>query len=552
MEPRDLTPAEARVWAAFPRGTALDFRTAEDEDITLGAGWGPDRTLRAEVLTALLLDGPRESGEIPALRIAGARITGQLALLYGQVECTVSLLGCHLDSEPLLFGARMRRVYLGECVLPGLAAGAAVFDGDLSLVNAKVGRAVSLTGAQIGGSLTLDGAVLGADGGTGTVPGADGGSDTEAGRTGPVLELSRANIAGALSARSLVAHGEGRLESLTTGGEIRLDTAQFIRPGEMALRAAGLQVGTFLSAVGMVARGEVRLYGTTVGSTLNLSDARLDNPADTALHASNLAVGSDLKATGMTAHGRINLRGARIPGQLNLTGATLRHPGNTALRASGMVVGELWLRGATPIEGAVVLRRSQIDLLHAEPEVWPDQVRLDGLTYTALAPHEPAARRLPLLARDTDGYVPFSYEQLALSYRGLGDDDAARTVQLAKQRRHRATLPPYAKAWGYLQDVTVGYGFRPVRAAGSLLSLLLIGWIAYGIREPRAVKPEEAPDFSPFFFTLDLLLPIVDLGQEKAYTPEGLLQKLAYVLILAGWVLATTVAAGVTRTISRQ
>ncbi|NGO78647.1 membrane-associated oxidoreductase [Streptomyces sp. YC504] len=542
MEPSDLTPAEARVWAAFPRGTALDFRTSVDEDITLGAGWGPERTLRAEVLTKLLLDGPRESGEIPALRVAGARIAGRLALLYGQVECTVSLLGCHLDTEPLLFGARMRRVYLGECVLPGLAAGTAVFDGDLSLENARISGAVSLTGAQIGGSLTLDGAVLGEVGGTGT----------EEERTGTVLELSRANIAGALSARSLVAHGESRLESLTTGGEIRLDAAQFIRPGEMALRAAGLQVGTFLSAVGMVARGEVRLYGTTVGSTLNLSNARLDNPTDTALHASNLAVGSDLKAPGMTAHGRINLRGARIPGQLDLTQATLKHPGNTALRASGMVIGELWLRGATPIEGAVVLRRSQIDLLHAEPEVWPDQVRLDGLTYTTLAPHEPAARRLPLLARDTDGYVPFSYEQLALAYRGIGDDDAARTVQLAKQRRHRATLPPYAKAWGYLQDVTVGYGFRPVWAAGWLFSLLLTGWIAYEVRPPRALNAQEAPEFSPFFFTLDLLLPLVDLGQERAYAPTGAMQTLSYALVLAGLVLATTIAAGVTRTISRQ
>jgi hypothetical protein len=40
MEISDLTPAEARVSRAFPRGQAVDFRTADDEDATDGGGWG--------------------------------------------------------------------------------------------------------------------------------------------------------------------------------------------------------------------------------------------------------------------------------------------------------------------------------------------------------------------------------------------------------------------------------------------------------------------------------------------------------------------------------
>lgn len=42
-----------------------------------------------------------------------------------------------------------------------------------------------------------------------------------------------------------------------------------------------------------------------------------------------------------------------------------------------------------------------------------------------------------LLERDRDGFVPHSYEQLALTYRGTGEDGEARTVLLAAQRRHR-------------------------------------------------------------------------------------------------------------------
>jgi hypothetical protein len=253
-------------------------------------------------------------------------------------------------------------------------------------------------------------------------------------------------------------------------------------------------------------------------------------------------------------HGRINIRGAHIPGQLNLALARLSNPGGMAIRASSCAVGELWLRDAAPIEGAVNLRRSQLDLLHAPTEVLPSQIQLDGLTYATLAPHEPAERRLPLLERDGDGYVPFSYEQLAAAYRRIGDEAAARTVQLAKERRHRRTLPWYARLWGYAQDATVGYGFRPLRAAAWLLSLLLAGTLAYATNRPRPLNAEEAPDFNAVFYTLDLLLPIIDFGQERAFTPDGggWQQGLAYALVVSGWILATTVATGVSRAVSRQ
>jgi hypothetical protein len=207
---------------------------------------------------------------------------------------------------------------------------------------------------------------------------------------------------------------------------------------------------------------------------------------------------------------------------------------------------------APRLDGTITLHGSHFDVLYIAPETWPDEVRLDGLTYTRLGPNEPAERRLQVLERDADGYVPHAYEQLTAAYRRNGDDSAARTVQLAKQRRHRTTLPWYAKAWGYLQDATVGYGFRPTRAAVWLLSLLLAGSVAYAVREPVALKPDEAPEFNPVFYTLDLLLPIIDFGQEHAYASRGAWQWFAYALVIMGWTLATTIAAGITRAISRQ
>lgn len=54
------------------------------------------------------------------------------------------------------------------------------------------------------------------------------------------------------------------------------------------------------------------------------------------------------------------------------------------------------------------------------------------------------------------------------------------------------------------------------------------------------------------FYTIDLMVPIIGFGQESAYAPSGWHQWLSYLLIVTGWVLATTTAAGVSRSLQRQ
>jgi hypothetical protein len=58
--------------------------------------------------------------------------------------------------------------------------------------------------------------------------------------------------------------------------------------------------------------------------------------------------------------------------------------------------------------------------------------------------------------------------------------------------------------------------------------------------------------FNAVIYTLDLLLPVVDLGQKHAFDPAGAEQWLSYLLVAAGWVLVTTVAAGAARVLSRR
>lgn len=487
----DLTAAERRVWDAFPLGAAVDFgaadrTTVEDGATADGAGWGPERTVRARVLRALLLTAPQEEGEVAALKIEGARITGRLELKYATVESVVRLSGCHFDEVPDFSGAHFNYLNLSKSVLPGLRSARARVDGGLRLTECRFRGPVQLTGAQISGTLFMERAEFTA-------------SD-----------------------------------------------------GAAALRLNQAEIGEELCAPGLRADGEVRLGGAHVAGKVDLRRARLHRPDGIALGAETLATESDVVLRHADVHGRVELRGARVGGWLELSYARLSNPGGTALRVSSSVISELWLREGPPVEGVLNLRRAQIEVLFVEPDKLPDQVLVNSLAYTSLIPHVPAERRLPMLERDGEGYLPYSYEQLTAAYRRIGDDDAARRVQLAKQRRHRATLRWHGRLWGYAQDATVGYGFRPLRAAIWLLSLMAVGSVAYTVRAPSPLKADEAPVFNPVVYTLDLLLPIIDFGQERAYAPEGWSQWLSYVLVITGWILATTVVTGVTRTVSRQ
>lgn len=87
---------------------------------------------------------------------------------------------------------------------------------------------------------------------------------------------------------------------------------------------------------------------------------------------------------------------------------------------------------------------------------------------------------------------------------------------------------------------------------GWLLALLLAGSAAYGTHRPPRAEAGKGPEFNTVAYTLDLLMPIVGFGQENAFAPRGGYQWFSYFLIAAGWILATTIAAGITRNINRQ
>ncbi|WP_305783266.1 hypothetical protein [Symbioplanes lichenis] len=463
---------ELAVQRAFQRGRLLNVRRL------------PDPRVSATFLRFLLLGGVRGAeGEMPALRLSGARVTGTLRLLYADVEAPVRLVQCRFDNVVQLYGSRIRQLSIRECELPGLSAANATFAAHLRLTGSRITGPVMLSGASISNQLILDGAHIGKPGGDPQVPMLDG-------------------------------------IRMRVDGDVRANDG---------FRCDGL----------------VRLTNAEIAGSLRLEGAQLSNPGGRALHATDLRVGAFARLSdGFSATGAVTLHHAQVVSWLSFAGAHL----DGVLGLRHLQTRELALLPARTPTGAVDLRHARIGLLRDDPVTWPDETRLGGLTYDALSE---AGDRLSWLRRTPEGYSPQAYGQLAATYRKSGRDADAREVLLAGERHQREQLPFTGRLWGRLQDLTVGYGYRPARAVAWLAVLVLLGTVVFGLEPPRAAEAAKAPPFVAVAYTADLILPVVDLGQQSNYHARGWTAWLAYLLILSGLLFATTIAAAAARMVRR-
>ncbi|MGW4289229.1 oxidoreductase [Streptomyces sp. NPDC004673] len=503
------------MWQAFRNGSVYDLSSGEAavDDPHGGVPWGTERSVRARVVCWLLLDGPPAlAGRVSSLKLTGVRITGTVDLAGGTVTPYVELRGCRFDEEVRVPEAHFTTVRLVDCAIPRLEAARVRTEGDLHLARCRFRTGVRLTDARIGTDLMLNQAV---------------------------------------------AHRDRSGRSIT---------------------ADGMTVGQDLQAEMLESYGELRLRGAQVGVSLSLRGARLSNPyARLALNAPQLtvertlyltpaAVGSPLLSGTTPARGtrvqRFECRGGmrlddgRFGDAVDLEGARFVLTDDQELSLRRIQTPELRFLGDRPPSGRVVLSGARTVNLVDHAGSWPEpgNLQMSGFAYENLVPRGPfpLTHRLDWVAAATAEYHPEPYERLAAVLRAAGEDEDAREVLLAKHRRRRETLPPALKLWGYAQDWAVAYGYRPGRAAVWMAVLWAAGTLAFAHADPPPVHPEDRPAWSPALLTLDLLLPVIDLGQLNQWRLRGAWPWLAAVLIILGWVLATAVAAGATRLLRRS
>jgi hypothetical protein len=273
--------------------------------------------------------------------------------------------------------------------------------------------------------------------------------------------------------------------------------------------------------------------------------------------------------------------------------------GLLALDLAMLQTPDLVVAPAEPLRGNVDMSRAVILSFTDNGNLWAaDRLDLLGLEYqihidldakpgeaewaTQIRRFESTKILPPPSALQTDVSLPTGqlsqpYLQLAAIYRATGYDSIARRILFEMRKRewaHRtATANGVRGLWmafaSLLYRITVGYGYRLQLALYWLIGLWLTGFMVFTFLAPAeapspvaivqegrtqacVVLPEADPvadqpgycgNFSPALYSLDLLIPVVDLGQKSSwhYRDEAM-QLFSDFLQVAGWILATAAA----------
>ena len=473
----------------------------------------------------------------------------------------------------------------GEIRLPAAHVGGLLFDG--AELSNPGGRALQADGLRVDRGLlcrVLDGRPFTANGEIRLLGAHVGWLDIDGAELsnpgGRALDAERLRVEGnmfcrALDARPFTANGEIRLLGAHVGG-LEFDGAELNNPGGRALDAERLRVDGSMFCRGFhgrpfTANGEIRIAVAHIGVELDFNDARLTNEFGPAVNAGGLQVETGVSCgNGFSANGTVNLVGARtrfllFPGAKLDAGKESGGGARVALALAAADVDMLGLNFADQPKGEVSLVMARMRVL-AIPrpggeQEWP-LFQLDGCTYQRLVPDVAVKHRLAWLPRGRDAFRPQPYDQLVAAYRSAGHDAEARRVAIEKQRQRRQALPwsPWhwpTRAWSVIFGATVAHGYRLWQAGIWLLVLVAVGAVLFGEvfhaderpREDSDLVPaksiEQVPPFQPVVYTVDLLVPVISLGQRTAWNPvSGVAQWTALALTLVGWVLTAAFVAG--------
>ncbi|MBO4206148.1 hypothetical protein [Micromonospora echinofusca] len=397
------------------------------------------------------------------------------------------------------------------------------------------------------------------------------------------LDLRRADARGGIFAtEGFSAQGMISLADAKVAVGIDFSDARITHSRKKALDSAGLSLTGNFVCNRIEVDGLVDLAAAAIDGDVRFADATLTGvPLEEASRGTEIDPfrggdwrGASLRATASKVSGDFNLRGARFTQSLVLDSATVQRAvhldssrlegeESTALAARFFHAAMLSLRLKTRPTGAVLLTSATIGTIVDDANSWPEEapIALDGLRYESIDTELTIKDRLRILRQATPSYTPHPYEQLASQLSASGQDDDARKVRLAAIRRSYEASRLPIRAWGKTQDVVVGYGYAPFRAL--LIFLVLFAgsalWFTFaplacddpGMEDlPLCpIKSNEHPTWDAWLYSADLLIPLVNLGHENSWDPTGISKMVTSVLIIAGWILTTTIVAAAGRSL---
>jgi hypothetical protein len=324
--------------------------------------------------------------------------------------------------------------------------------------------------------------------------------------------------------------------------------------------------GSMFFRDGFVSDGGLRLYGSRIGGNLECGGGNFIGKNRLAIDAEHVTIGGHcFFGKGFYAEGEIRLLASTIKGGLILTDQ------NSAMKSK------------------LDLRFANVGILRDEPISWPQEgdLSLTGFVYGYLdaGENDDIKSRINWLQRQPQkGFCTQPYEQLACVLRSCGWDEDAKKVLIAKAKdrvERGPKLTPGIWWWYKIIGPLIGYGYRPFRAIGWLMAFFVVGILLFGAGylngymietqkaemimsevNDKAVVNEEYPEFNAIVYSLDVLIPIVNLYQVEYWLPNsqhggllvnhrwftlhtgGFLRLFFWLEILAGWLFTSLLIVG--------
>ena len=480
-----LNAAEKKLLAACTRGEFCTLNTGERPKAA-----GDAYIIRAALIRFLVLGGDaanpvHERGVL----LQGAWIIGGLDLVGVKTEAKLLLIDCHFDSPLTAKDARLAGLYLNGSTVPGLDAERMVVTGGVFLRAGFTAHGeVRLLHAQIGGSLECDSATLQ-------------NYDTDGNAIGNTL-----------SADGIVVKG-----------------------------------GVFLRD-GFTAHGAVRLLGAQIGGSLYCIGGTFQN-----CDKDGNTIGKALNADGMVVKGGVFLRGGKFTGAIDLATAhigTLVDDANCWPANSNFLDGLRYDRIIGPTDAATRidwLNRQQADYLGADfrPQPWEQLIKvLREMGHPAEAAEVAIAKQVALRKAGKIGLrhpsSRYSGWRLRLDKAWVGGSNIM------------------ARAWHRVYGVLAGFGHRPADILVWMVAVFMASAVVFheaailgqmgpanaimltheaganvdidrcGVRgdvdfahfwRQCPQMPPEYTTFNPWLYSLDLILPLVNLQQDSDWAP---------------------------------
>ncbi|MBW6433709.1 hypothetical protein KZ829_08125 [Actinoplanes hulinensis] len=476
---------------------------------------------------------------------------GGVDLHGAQLSCTLNLYSAHI------------RLHGGVA----LKANEIKVGNDINAIKSHIEGRVRFTSADVSGVLALNEANITASGSM-------------------ALDFSRSHIAGGvIGSKDLVVAGGVSFADAVVDSQIDISEASVAHPKRKALDMSGLNLQGDAILNRADVDGMVDMVAANISGDVRFADAKLRGvPAEKASRGVQLDGrrsgewrGLSIRCVGATIGGELDLRDAEIGQTLTLAasvvrrgaylgGSLLSSENDVSFDARDLQANLLDIRFRQTPAGGVLLDSADVETLVDGRTSWSrtNPNSIEGMTYTFLDTELPVKERLAIMALGGKGPSGQPFEQLAKCLMASGQDDSASLTRWEYARISHNSGGPLMKAWGWIQNVVIGYGYAPARALAFFLAFWVSAalWFRFGTGHCAnpgmtelavcAIKVDEHPTWDPWIYALDLLIPIIDLGHDKAWDPVGADKVVAAGLTVSGWVLTTTIAAAGARALRKS